>query len=122
MPPIVENVFYINFFDKIDEAKVRALMGVCANIIAQKSPDRLYFLFSTPGGQVNAGITLHNYLRSLPVKLTMHNTGAIDSIGNVIFASADERFAAPIYLFLFHGIAMGVPQGANLGSANLQKR
>ena len=41
----------------------------------------------------------------------MHNTGTIDSIANVVFVGANERFSAPNASFLFHGVSMNI-QGA----------
>jgi len=70
----------------------------------QPKPDVLYFLFSSNGGSVNAGIALYNFLRALPVEIIMHNTGSIDSIATVIFLAADKRYAALHSTFLFHGV------------------
>jgi ATP-dependent protease ClpP protease subunit len=97
-------------------------MGVCSQLLAQKKPDRLYFLFASPGGQVTAGVVLHTFLKSLPVKITMHNTGAIDSIGNTIFVAGEQRFATAHSSFLFHGVSMNFGQGASLGSNMLQEK
>lgn len=67
---------------------------------------RLYFLIASPGGHVDAGISLYNFLQSLPVKIIMHNIGSIDSIANVIFMAGEERIASPHSTFLFHGVKM----------------
>ncbi len=75
-----EKVFYINYFDGIDDQKVKSLMSICSDVLSQQKPDTLYFLFASGGGYVNAGIVLHNFLRSVPAKVVMHNTGIIDSI------------------------------------------
>ena len=112
---------YISYYDAIDAQKTKALMAVCANVIAQQNPERLYFLFSSTGGSVDAGIALFNFLRALPMPLVMHNTGSVDSIGNVVFLAADERFANPNSSFLLHGINWGFAQGANLSWAALQE-
>jgi len=81
------------------------------------SPDinHLYLLLNTPGGSVNLGIEIYNFLKALPVKVSTHNIGQVDSIGNVIFVAGEERFATPNSTFLFHGIAgswtnLSVPQ------------
>src|SRR5215467_10757045 len=66
---------YVNYFDSIDESKTKALMAICSDIVAKQKPHTLYFLFSSMGGSVNAGITLYNFLRSLPVEIIMHNNG-----------------------------------------------
>lgn len=112
---------YLSYYDVINEAKARAFMAACAEAIAKTQPQRLYFLFSSTGGSVDAGIAMHNYLRALPVPITMHNTGSIDSIANVIFLAADERYANPHATFLFHGIHWGFGQGAQLSWAQLQE-
>ncbi len=114
-------VAYISYYDAINEQKAKSLMEACANVIAQTKPGQLYFLFSSTGGSVDAGITIYNYLRALPMPLVMHNIGSIDSIANVIFLAADERYATPNSSFLFHGIQWGFAQGAQLTWAQLQE-
>jgi len=79
-------------------------MAACAQIIEQLTPERIYFLFASSGGHVDSGVALYNYLRALPVKLAFHNTGAVDSIANVIFAAGDERYAVSHATFLMHGV------------------
>jgi len=117
-----QKTFYISYFDQIDAARVKALMSVCTDIIGQKKPDSLYFLFSSPGGQVQAGITLYNFLRALPTKIVMHNTGSIDSIATVIFLAGDERYASHSSSFLFHGVQANFPAGAGLSLNQIRER
>lgn len=112
---------YISYYDAINEPKAKALMAASANVLAQTKPERLYFLFSSPGGSVDAGIALYNFLRSLPVPVVMHNSGSIDSVAIVVFLAADERYANPHSTFLFHGIQWGFGQGAQLSWAQLQE-
>ena len=95
---------YVNFFDVINDVKVKVIMATVSDIINRQKPDAIYCLFASSGGQVDAGITLYNFLRSLPVEIIMHNTGSIDSIANVIFLSADTRYASKHSSFLFHGV------------------
>jgi ATP-dependent Clp protease protease subunit len=102
--PQQPDIFYINYFDIINESKVKGLMAICNDIIAKVKPRELYFLFSSNGGSVDAGITLYNFLRSLPVDISMHNMGSIDSIATVIFLAGNKRYASPHSAFLFHGV------------------
>jgi ATP-dependent protease ClpP protease subunit len=102
---------YINFFDSINENKVKTIMSVLSGILDKKQPDEIYFLFSSPGGHVDSGIVLYNFLRSLPIKIIMHNTGSIDSIANVIFLAAETRLTSVHSSFLFHGVTQ--PFNAN---------
>ena len=95
LPNIPTGIFYINYFDEINDGKVRGLMALCADILAKvkPTPTTFYFAISSPGGGVAAGMTFYNFLRALPVKIIMHNTGSIDSIATVIFLAASERYA-----------------------------
>ena len=112
---------YLSYYDTINEQKTKAFMEACANAIAQTAPSQLYFLFSSTGGSVDAGVALYNYLRSLPIPLVMHNIGSIDSIANVVFLAADQRYATPHSSFLFHGMTWGFAQGAQLTWTQLQE-
>lgn len=105
----------------IDMPRVNTIMAVCANVVAQEKPDELYFLFASPGGEVNSGIVLYNYLCALPTEITMHNTGAVDSIGNVIFSAGNRRYASPHSSFLFHGITMGFGKDARFSPNQLNE-
>jgi ATP-dependent Clp protease protease subunit len=117
----VGTVGYISYYDAINEQKAKSLMEACARFISQAKLTQIYFLFSSTGGSVDAGMAMYNYLRALPVPLTMHNIGSIDSIANVVFLAADERLASPNATFLFHGIHWGFGQGAQLSWTQLQE-
>lgn len=112
---------YISYYGGINEARTRTVMDTCANLLAQAKPGKLYFLFSSGGGSVDAGMALYNFLRALPVPIVMHNTGSVDSVANVVFLAADERYASPQSMFLMHGITWGFGQGAQLTWAQLQE-
>lgn len=98
---------YINFHAQVNPITVQNLMAAVSQKMMMGT-DHFYFLFSTPGGAVMSGLTLHNYLRGLPVQITMHNIGNVDSIGNAIFVAADaaNRFACPHSTFMFHGVGV----------------
>ncbi len=108
------DTIYVNYFDSITAAKIKALMAICSDIVAKQKPNTIYFLFSSVGGEVNAGIALYNFLRALPVEIVMHNCGSIDSIANVIFLAGAKRYAARHSSFLFHGISWNFAAGAAL--------
>jgi hypothetical protein len=74
-PPTPVSTIYVNYFDSINASKIKALMAICSDIVAKNKPDVIYFLFSSVGGEVNAGIALYNFLRALPVEIVMHNCG-----------------------------------------------
>ncbi|TFV94011.1 hypothetical protein E4K72_18520 [Oxalobacteraceae bacterium OM1] len=68
---------------------------------------RLELHLSTEGGNTTAGFALYNFLKALPVPLTTHNIGSVESIGVPIFLAGGERFAAPRTRFLIHPLHWG---------------
>jgi ATP-dependent protease ClpP protease subunit len=93
---------YISFSAEIDIKTTETLIAVTFAQIAQGASE-LYYLFSTPGGQVAQGIALYNTLKALPVPTIMHSVGNVDSIGNAIFLAGKTRYACPVSTFMFHG-------------------
>lgn len=77
-------------------------MSQCANAGVAE----VVLMLATPGGDVMNGINLYNSLRAMPFKLTTHNVGNVDSIGNVIFLAGEDRFASPHSTFMFHGVGL----------------
>lgn len=82
----------------------------------------IYLLLTSPGGSVLHGLHLYNVLRGLPVKLTTHNVGQVNSIGNAIFLAGSVRYACPHATFMFHGVGFDVPQGARFEEKLLRER
>ena len=98
-----ESIAYISFSAEINIRTAEQLLGAIFEQISQGATG-IYLLFSTPGGGVDPGINLYNVLKSLPVPLTIHNVGNVDSVGNAIFLSGKHRFACSHATFMFHGI------------------
>ncbi len=86
VPPVpapVPKTVYVIFSAEISQQTTESLLAVMANLTTQ-GIEEVVLAISTPGGDVTNGITLYNVLRGLPFKLTAHNVGNVDSIGNVI--------------------------------------
>lgn len=109
IPSPTQKTIYIYYLGGIDEQRVNAIIGIVTQLMVNEKPDVLYFLFSSNGGGVDAGVTLYNYLKSLPIEIVMHNIGSIDSIANVVFMAGKKRYASPHAVFLFHGVVMNIP-------------
>ena len=71
--------------------------------LAGNGTPEIYLQFSSAGGSLAEGFALYNFLRSLPVKLTIHNIGSVESVANIVFLAGDERYACAETHFLFHG-------------------
>jgi ATP-dependent Clp protease protease subunit len=123
LPNFPIGTIYINYHDVVTDAKVRGLMALCSDILAkvQPRPSTFYFAISSPGGSVAAGITFYNFLRGLPVRVVMHNSGSVDSIATVIFLAGEERYACSHSRFLFHGIGTELPAKARINQFQMRE-
>lgn len=117
----MEKIIYLNYYDVIEISKVKPFMTLCSELISKEQPDTLYILFSSSGGGVEPGIVLHNFLKALPVKIIMHNTGSIDSIATIVYLAGDRRYAAKNSNFLIHGIQWRFTQPVSLTIPQLQE-
>lgn len=112
---------YIIFSAEINPSTTESLLAVIANCVVQKV-EHVYLLFSSSGGGVAQGINIYNVLRGMPFKLTTHNVGNVDSIGNVIFLAGETRYAAPHSTFMFHGVGFDSVAGIRLEEKLLKER
>jgi ATP-dependent Clp protease, protease subunit len=98
---------YISFNAGINaetrEALINAVLGMM-----HSGKKEIHLMLSTGGGGIIPGFEIYNTLRALPIKLVTHNMGSVNSIGNVVFLAADERYASPASTFMFHGVTWGV--------------
>ena len=111
----------IKFFAPVSDATINALM----NAIDQKmklGANHFIILISSPGGSVFHGLSAYNYLRGLPVIITTHNFGSVDSIGVVLFCGGSKRLSVPQARFLLHGVAAGFQQNERLEEKQLEER
>lgn len=59
-------------------------------------------LLATGGGSALNGLPAYNYLKGLPINLTIHNCGHVDSMGVVLFCAGQKRVACSQSSFLLH--------------------
>jgi ATP-dependent Clp protease, protease subunit len=117
----VQESIYVTFSAEINQNTTEALIALLSQQI-NMGVKEVYLLLSTSGGNVMNGLNLFNILRSMPVKLTTHNVGNIDSIGNVIFLAGQERYACPGSTFMFHGVGLDIPGQTRLERRFLRER
>lgn len=82
---------YIRFLAGVNHVSAEALLRVVDSKLSDYS--RIHLLLSSPGGSVAHGITLYNYLKSIPIEVFTYNIGSVDSIGVVVYCSGDRRLA-----------------------------
>ena len=110
----------IKFFAPVVEGTINALMNAIDQKIRQGATEFI-ILVSSPGGSVFHGLSAYNYLRGLPVAVTTHNFGSVDSIGIVLFCGGSVRLSVPQARFLFHGVSAGF-QNERLEEKQLEER
>lgn len=63
---------------------------------------RFTLLLSTVGGSVVHGMSAYHFLRGLPIEVTTHNFGSVDSVGAVLYCAGKRRLAVPHARFVLH--------------------
>jgi len=108
-------------FCRSDFATVNALMSAVDQKMKQGTQD-FTILISSPGGSVIHGLSAYNYLKGLPVSITTHNFGSVDSIGIVLYCAGSRRLSVPQARFLFHGVNVQFRGEQNLDEKLLEER
>ena len=98
----------ITFHQPIDGNLVQRLTNNLGQVNANPDIKEVYLAFSSPGGEVKSGLHLYNFLRGLPIKITAHNLGNMDSAGTIVYLAAENRLCSEQARFLFHGITFPV--------------
>jgi ATP-dependent Clp endopeptidase proteolytic subunit ClpP len=82
---------------------------------------KIRLLISTPGGSVFHGLSIHNFLKGLPIEVDTYNFGSVDSIGVVIFAAGNKRFTVPHSRFLIHGVKLNTNAKSTIDEKQLEE-
>lgn len=115
----MERTSYINFYSPVWPVSVGTLMNVIQQKI-QQGAEKIVLLISSPGGQVNAGVTLYKFLKRIPVELYTHNYGNVDSIAVAIFCAGKKRFCVKDGKFFIHELFREEPQGKKFIQKDLE--
>lgn len=97
---------YLHFFSAITMETVNHLMDYTNKVIKRDLPTELYYIFSSSGGNVEAGRVLYRYFLYLKQHLTItfHNINSVDSIAKIVYCAATNRYANQASRFLFHQV------------------
>jgi ATP-dependent Clp protease, protease subunit len=69
-----------------------------------------HILIASPGGFVDPAFSIYNFLRGIPIPVTTHNYGNVDSIATVIYSAGKTRFAMRQCRFLIHAVTWNIGQ------------
>jgi ATP-dependent Clp protease, protease subunit len=67
----------------------------------------VHFLIHSPGGNVNDGVCLYNYIRSLPIEVITYNCGHVGSAATTAYLGAKKRVVTSNGVFLIHKTTIG---------------
>ncbi len=115
------NEMTILFSSDITPNAVNNFAGVLA-AYAANGVTRLIIGMNSSGGNVVAGVFLHNTLRTMPFEVVMHNIGNVDSIANVVFLAGSVRRASQNATFMFHGVGFESVPTERLEEKNLKEK
>ena len=96
----------IHFIGPINHTSACTVRNLCLQAL-QSGATELELHMSTEGGNMTAGFALYFFLKSLPLPLTTHNVGSVESVGVVIFLAGSKRYACPRTRFLVHPLHWG---------------
>ena len=111
----------IKFLAPIIDVTTNRLMEVLDQRMKQGQREFI-LLISCPGGSVFHGLSAYNYLKGLPVNITTHNFGSVDSIGVVLFCGGAKRVSVPQARFLLHSVTSNFQQNMSLEEKQLEER
>jgi ATP-dependent protease ClpP protease subunit len=96
----------VHFIGPINHGSACTVRNLCLQAL-QSGASEIELHLSTEGGNMTAGFALYFFLKSLPVPLTTHNIGSVESVGVVIFLAGQKRHACPGTRFLVHPLHWG---------------
>jgi ATP-dependent protease ClpP protease subunit len=96
----------VHFIGPISHHSVCTVRNLCLQAL-QNGASEIELHMSTEGGNMTAGFALYFFLKSLPLPLTTHNIGSVESIGVAIFLAGQRRYACPGTRFLIHPLNWG---------------
>ena len=96
----------VHFIGPINHSSACTVRNLCLQAL-QSGASEIALHMSTEGGNMTAGFALYFFLKSLPIPLTTHNVGSVESVGVVIFLAGSRRYACPRTRFLVHPLHWG---------------
>jgi ATP-dependent protease ClpP protease subunit len=121
LPPVPPSHVVLSYVGPINYPATKILRNSCCGAV-NGGAKQLTILFSSFGGATFEGFALYHFLRALPIELTMHNIGSVQSIANVVFMAGFKRLACTPSRFMFHDFSWGSSQAENLERNQIKER
>lgn len=100
----------IHFMRSINPDTLAGLQN-CALPALERGATELHIHLSSDGGANDQGFAAYHFLRSLPVPVTMHCIGNVESMAIVMFLAGANRLIVPHGKVKVHPMHWGFPAG-----------
>ncbi len=101
--------FYVNLQAQITPDIANKFLAVMESKIAAGATEA-HVLIASPGGFLDPAFSIYNFLRGIPIPVTTHNYGHVDSVATVIYTAGKTRLATRQCRFLIHGVTWTIAQ------------
>ncbi len=110
----------IRFFAPVTNHSSQQLVAAF-DVVRDRGANAVTLLLATTGGDTDAGIAVHNFIKASRLEVMAVNMGVVASIGNVIFRAASRRISMPQARFTFHPNTFRI-QSETLGVHQLHEK
>ncbi len=86
----------------IEKRAAQEAIASINNELYSKPVSRLRFMLASSGGDMDSGVNLHMYLKSLPIEVETIGFGKVDAAAIPIFLGGSRRLAVDGCQFFFH--------------------
>jgi ATP-dependent protease ClpP protease subunit len=93
---------YIYYHGAVNIQGIRNLETLLTDEACKEDPSEITLCLCSGGGDVCAGIGAYNFIRMLPVQISIHNFGICGSIAATMFLAGGRRTAASSSIFTLH--------------------
>src|SRR5580698_4481477 len=111
---------YIRFMAPVNAETTTRLFQII-DAKNQQGVKIIHLLISSQGGSVFHGLSIHNYLKGIPIEIRTYNFGSADSIGVVLFCAGSKRFSVPHARFLMHGVRSNIQGPTSFDEKQLEE-
>ena len=103
----------INFIGKVTLKKTNELTSIIHRQM-QNGVTEFIINMNSSGGDSDAGVSVYQYLKQLPISVITYNTGSVQSAAALIYCSGQKRYSLPHSFFMLHGSSTTYAAGMSL--------
>jgi ATP-dependent Clp protease, protease subunit len=113
-------IVYAVFCGLVNELTAQKLTFALGKTMESKVK-HVHLMFQSSGGLVGDGVFLYNYLRAIPIEITLYNCGQISSAGITVFLGAKHRVTNKTASFMIHSAANSAKEATSSSLEHIAK-